>query len=473
MERKLNRLVNGMLTKNTLTENYMPTHTTSSSHCLDWFGCVGSVRAWSNVAITSLFTKALEEDPLVAMRILFWARDIRGGSGERRVFRICIDFLNRSPVYRSFLDKNIHLIPEYGRWDDLFEVENHLVLPLIAEGLASKDGLLAKWLPRKGVFANKVRNFLRLSPKDYRQKIVGLSKTVEQLMCSKQWGTIKYEQVPSIAMNKYRKAFFRNDDVRFKSYIESVVKGETTIKAGVLYPYDLYIAWKRGEDRNAVEAQWKNLPNFMQDCKYRLLPMCDVSGSMNSLISTKNKTLTAMAVSVSLGIYISERNEGPFKDCFLTFSSKPTLQQLKGSFSDRCGQLLKAHWEMNTNLEATFSYLLRTAIANKITEDEMPNAILILSDMQFDSCVCRFDLSALEMIKQQYAEAGYNVPKVVFWNINARVDQMPVKHNDVGVAIVSGCSPSILKSLLSGDIPDPVSIMLDTVMSERYEKITI
>lgn len=465
---KMSRLIRSMQYKDTLTENQMPTHSSSGDACVDFFGVVGSARNWSEDQIVAAFTKALATDPLIAMRILFWARDIRGGAGERRVFRVCLSYLNDNHNY--YLNKNIHLVPEYGRWDDLFHLDNKNIFVLIKNALYEKDGLLAKWLPRGGAFANKVRNFMNLTPKEYRKLVVSLSNTVEQKLCTKTWDAIKYEHVPSVAMNKYRKAFLRNDKLRFSEYIEDVLSGNTTIKSAALFPYQLFQAYKRGENKGAVEAQWKNLPNYMTNNEVRILPMCDVSGSMNMGYGGSVKP---MDISVSLGIYISERNEGPFKDAFMTFSAKPSIQYLKGSFYSRCQQLLRAHWDMNTDLSAAFNMLLESAIRAKITEEEMPNVLLIISDMQFDSCVRNDKNTAMEMIKRKYKTAGYEVPSVVFWNVNARPSQSPVKFDDRGTALVSGCSPSILKSVLDGSIVDPRAVMLKTIMSERYEAITV
>jgi hypothetical protein len=468
---EMNRLIRGMQHKDTVTENGMPTHTSSGDACLDFFGTVGSARGWEDYQIVAAFSKALATDPLLTMKILFWARDAREGAGERRVFRVCLSYLNENK--NAYLNKNIHLIPEYGRWDDMFHLENENVFGLIKLALECEDGLLSKWLPRKGPFANKVRRFMELTPKEYRKLIVGLSNTVESKMCAKDWESIKYEQVPSVAMNKYRKAFSRNDKERFSGFIEAVLSGETTIKAGVLFPYQLFQAFVRGENKKAVEAQWNSLPNYMTNNEFRVLPVCDVSGSMSSKAYGSKTTLTPMDISVSLGIYISERNEGPFKDAFMTFSERPTIQYLKGSFYDRCKQLLRAHWDMNTNLSAAFNMLLDSAKRIKASEDEMPNVLLIISDMQFDSCVKNRDNTAMEMIRRKYNEAGYEMPSVVFWNVNARVGQSPVKFDDAGTALVSGCSPTILKSVLDGSIADPRATMLRTVMSKRYEAITI
>ncbi len=466
-------LIDAMRQNDTFTENLMPTHSTSLDRCVDLFAGIGSARNWSEDEIESAFVRAFEQEPLITMKILFWARDIRGGAGERRVFRVITEYMDRNPNYNWALYKNIGLIPEYGRWDDLFKLNEEYVLAMIRNALQDKNGLLAKWLPRKGSFANKVRRFLGLTPKAYRKLVVGLSNTVEQNMCAKEWEAIKYESVPSVAMNKYRKAFKRNDDVRFSDFIDAVVKGETSIKAGALFPYQLYQAYKRREDDTAIEAQWMSLPNYMEGNPHRILPMCDTSGSMTGNYGGHNTKLVPMDISVSLGIYISERNEGIFKDAFLTFSRRPQLQYLKGSFTARCKQLERAHWEMNTNLEAAFKLVLNKAVENMITPDQVPNMILILSDMQFDSCVREPSDNVLKMIKTQYKQCRYEFPKIIFWNINARVGKMPVSYKDENTGIVSGCSPAILTSILSGENLTPRDLMLRTLNVPRYEQITI
>ena len=467
-------LIDAMRQNDTFTENLMPTHSTSLDRCVDLFAGIGSARNWSEDEIESAFVRAFEQEPLIAMKILFWARDVRGGAGERRVFRVITEYMDGNSNYDWALNKNIGLIPEYGRWDDLFQLNEEYSLPMIEHALLEhENGLLAKWLPRKGPFANKVRRFLDMTPKSYRKILVKLSNTVEQNMCAKDWDTITYESVPSVAMSKYKKAFKRNDDARFSAFIDAVVKGETTIKAGVLFPYQLYQAYKRREDAKAIEAQWMNLPNYMEDNPHRILPMCDTSGSMTRDYGGHNTNLVPMDISVSLGIYISERNEGIFKDAFLTFSRQPQLQYLKGSFTARCKQLETAHWAMNTNLEAAFKLLLNKAVHNAIAPDEMPNMILIISDMQFDNCVDVPSDNALYMIKRLYEERGYEFPKVVFWNINARVGKMPVSYTDENTGIVSGCSPAILTSILSGETLTPRDLMLRTINVPRYEAVTV
>jgi hypothetical protein len=459
----MSNLVNVVRQEDTLTTNGMVTNSTSLNSNVDMFFLAGASRNMSEKNIEILFQKAIVENPLVALKVLFWSRDPRGGAGERRFFKICSKFLNKN--YLTLLEKNISLIPEFGRWDDIFELDEKVVLPLIKEGLENKNGLLAKWLPRNhSEFANKVRKTLGLNPKEYRKLVVGLSNTVEQKMCAKDWDSITYPHVPSLAMNKYRKAFGKNDSSRFTEYITLVKEGKQEIKAGVLFPHQLYDAYKRGENKDAVEAQWMNLPDFMSDSNERIIPVCDVSGSMTGL---------PMSVSVSLGVYISERNKSIFKDAFITFSASPQMNYLRGSFYERLRQLEHADWGMNTNLEAVYKLILGKAVQHNIPESEMPTKILIISDMEFDRCATNGSNTALKMIERMYKDAGYKFPEIIFWNVNGRLGNVPAKSSSKGVGLVSGFSPSVLKSILQGSIDTPESLMLRTVMSERYKSITI
>ena len=463
--KSVSNLVNATRQEDSLTANLMVTNSTSLNSNVDMFFLAGASRTMPEKDIEILFQKAIVENPLIALKTLFWARDARGGAGERRFFRICSKFLNKN--YLAYLEKNIKYVPEYGRWDDIFELDEKMVLPLIKEGLDNKNGLLGKWLPRQDAFANKVRKYLKLTPKEYRKLIVGLSNTVEQKMCAKEWDAITYPHVPSVAMNKYRKAFAKNDASRFNEYISLVNEGKEEIKAGVLFPHQLYDSYKRGEDEKAVEAQWINLPDFMADSTERIIPVCDVSGSM-----TMNKGLP-MSVSVSLGLYISERNKSIFKDAFITFSSCPKMQYLRGSLYKRLRQLETAEWGGSTNLEAVYKLILSKAVENRISEDETPTKILIISDMEFNHCTENGSDTALKMIQRMYAEANYKMPQIIFWNVNGRLGNVPANFTAKSVGLVSGFSPSILKSILQGSIDTPEGLMLRTVNSDRYAPITI
>jgi hypothetical protein len=478
----MSTLVNALRTKNTVTENGMVTNSSSLSATLDLFFTIGAVRKSIGTIdgaqrIIGKFEAARNEDSLVTRKLLFWARDIRGGAGEREVFRVLLRHAAKNHP-QDVID-NIELVSEFGRWDDLFCLFNTQVeseaIKVIVNALKEGNGLAAKWLPRLGGkvpdhkkhIANKVRSAMDLGPKEYRQMLVKLTNVVETPMCAKEFDKINYEHVPSVAMSRYSKAFGKNDTTRFLEYKESLSNGEAKINAGALYPYDVTKNLQHG-DSDLANEQWKSLPNFMEGTIERVLPVCDVSGSMETSIG--NGVTSAMDVCISLGLYISERNEGPFKDAFVTFSERPELQYLTGDLKSRFAQLQSADWGMSTDLEATFRYILDQGIKHKVSEEQMPTCILIMSDMEFNQATRRHD-SAFDMIRRKYEEAGYTLPNIIFWNLCSRHDNMPVTKDDNGTALISGFSPSILKTVLSGNAMNPIQIMLDTINQPRYETI--
>jgi len=309
-----------------------------------------------------------------------------------------------------------------------------------------------------------------MSPKFYRKSLVALTKVVETQMCAKDWDNINFSHVPSVAASRYKKAFNRNT-TKFAEYVASLVKGDPTVKvnASAIFPYDVlkgvsYANFSKTETDHIV-AQWEALPNYVGDAN--ILPLVDVSGSMGCPAG-KNTSVTCMDVAVSLGLYLAEKNQGKFKDTFLTFSDKPELMTLKGNVVQKMQQMVTSSWGMSTNLHAAFSKILDVAVKNEVPQSEMPEMVLILSDMQFNQCV-RHDDSAMEMIERKFKAAGYSVPQVVFWNLNAS-DNVPVKADKSGAALVSGFSPAITKALLAANMDEftPEGIMLKTVMSDRY-----
>jgi len=478
----MSTLLRAMQTNDSYTENGMATNSTSLNLCVDLFFQIGAMRGQDKTRLINAFTKAFGENPLTAMRLLFWARDVRGGAGERQIFRDIIEYLakNRTEV----LGKNLHLVSEFGRWDDLLvligtPLENQ-ALGLYAEALNTKNGLAAKWAPRPNIgnrerkrWASALRKYLGMSPKDYRKMLVENSNTVEQLMCAKEFTKIDYSKLPSKAMSDYMKAFSKNDLVRFQEYLNSVEKGEAKINAGAVYPYDIVKSLKQGNSKGA-NVQWEALPNYLENSKERFLPVVDVSGSMECPAG-QNPNVTCMDVSISLGLYISQRNVGPFQDAFVTFSSSPSLQYLKGSLSERYNQLRRAEWGMSTNIQAVFDLILNKAMASKVSEDEMPTMVLILSDMEFNYAGGRnWNPTAQQMIERKYAEAGYTMPKIVYWNIQSRGDNnKPVQFDKDGTALVSGFSPALLTNLLAGKEMTPLSMMMSVIDSERYACVTI
>lgn len=456
------------------TANGMKARKTSASAVLDFFGKAGSSRG---TALTKEFAAALTDNQDLALRALLWTRDIRSGAGERKQFRDLLASLeNYDPALAGRL---MSRVPELGRWDDLFTYTDHInrrkAFEMIREALTMKNGLCAKWMPRKGPIAVELTRFLGLSPKAYRKLIVGLTNVVETQMCAKEWDKINFSHVPSLASARYQKAFGRNAGELYAEYLRELQKPQAErdpkvkINAGAIYPYDVVKSVIKGNAAVANE-QWNALPNYVGDA--RIMPMVDVSGSMGSLRFTYNGTVQPIDVAISLGLYLSEKNTSDFKDMFLTFSGKPKLEVLKGTLSQRVDQLERAHWDMNTNLHAAFDEILRVAVRGRVPAEDMPEMLLILSDMQFDACT-RFDDSAQEMVRRKYTQAGYEVPKIVFWNLSQYgSSNTPVRFDDRGVCHVSGFSPAIMKAVLSvEELEDftPFNVMVKTLMNERYD----
>jgi len=466
------------------TENGMTTNSTSLNACVDLFYTIGAARRMGEKELNQLFLAAFLENSDLAMKILFWARDIRGGAGERRAFRTIIkDVAKGSP---KAIVHNLKYVPEFGRWDDLLEmIDTPLereALVLIADALTAKNQLCAKWMPRKGYNAAKVRDFMGLTHKEYRKMLVNATNVVETKMCSNLWEDIEFSKVPSLAMARYGNAFNRNSNEAFNQFKDDLKNGDTTVNAGAIYPYDIIKSLPRASrvpqfnvefDDTVVQAQWDSLENYMEGSNKRILPVVDTSGSMDVQVSGST---TALDVAISLGMYISERNEGTFKDAFITFSEHPELQYVpNGTLLEKVRSLMSANWGMNTNLQATFELILETAEKNNISADEMPDTLLILSDMQFDQCTgnrrsrgeSNWNPTAFEMIELMYAQADYKMPNIVFWNLRAS-NGVPVSFDKNGTALVSGFSPSIMKHVLGSEKFNPESIMLETVSSDRY-----
>ena len=471
--------VDALRQEDIVTENGMATNSSSLSACVDLFFNIGAMRGQDKKRLIATFSSAFNEDPKRAMKLLFWARDVRGGAGERQVFKDIITYL--AVDHDLALKPNLHLIAEYGRWDDLLALTGTILerdaFTLIQEALVAENGLCAKWMPRKGIIANKLRNFMKMSPKEYRKTLVNLTNVVETKMCAKDWDSIEFSKLPSVASARYQKAFWKNSPDGYGAYVESLVKGETTINAGAVYPYDITKSLTHGDNKVANE-QWKALPNYLEGVNDMILPVVDVSGSMSSSAGG-SRNVTCMDVAISLGLYISERNEGLFKDAFITFSDNPQLQVVSGNLTDRYRQMKSSDWGMSTDLEATFKLILDQAKKHGLTPDQMPNKILILSDMEFNAATGggwrstgnEWNPTAQQMIENMYEDAGFKMPQIVYWNIQSRNGGVPVAFDKSGTALVSGFSPAIMTSLLGGDIESPQQIMDKTILSERYAPI--
>jgi hypothetical protein len=463
--------------KNTVarTENGMKALENTNNKLVDLFFKAGASRGQD---LTSDFLTAFTYEPDLAVRLALWVRDARGGAGERKMGR---DFLlslqNTSEGSHLLLkSKLLEKLVEVGRWDDLLAFTaadvRKKVIGLIKSSLTSGDGLCAKWMPRKGLVAHELRLAFGWTPKFYRKRLVELTKVVETQMCAGEWEDINFNHVPSLAMARYKKAFRKNSGDAFVSYVTKLTDGDpkTKVNAGAVFPYDVIKGVRNknfhmtATELALVDAQWKALPNFMDN--QQVMPLVDVSGSMHSPEVAKG--VAPIDVALSLGLYCSDKNKGPYKDTFLTFSANPELIRVTGTITQKLKQMNESHWDMNTNLHAAFDKILELAVANKVPQTGMPHAVLILSDMQFDQCV-RFDDSAIQMIRRKYDAAGYKVPAIVFWNIRAG-NNVPVEYNEKGAALVSGFSPAIMKSILASDFEtmNPRSVMLKTLQSERY-----
>ena len=466
----MDNFTNAMFSNDTFTNNGAVTHSTASNSCLDLFFIAGASRNMSEEDIIKLFMRAYREDKIVAVKILFWARDARGGAGEKRFFQVIMRYLAKMlPEVHEQLA--IHT-PTFGYWKDVFvtETPNENNLNWLATQLKenANANLLAKWFPRKGPWFVGMHKYLGMNAGTFRRMLVNMSNTVEQMMCANMWETIQYSTVPSVAGKIYSKSFAKHDITRYSSYISDVMEGKQKMNASVLFPSDIVnkitaFRWDEEDNTMAYDAMWKSLPNYMEGCKERILPVCDVSGSMQG---------TPMEVSIGLGLYISERNEGPFQDLVLTFSEKPEFHMIQGNnLSERVVNLRGADWGMNTDLTKTFTVLLDRAVAGKVSQEDMPTKLLIISDMEFDvACGIRTNF---DYIKDLYAHCGYDMPGIVFWNVNGRLGNVPVKANTLNTALVSGFSPSIIRSVLGGDDLSPLAVMLKTINNERYKCITL
>jgi len=456
------------------TANGMKALKSTTNKAVDFFYNVGASRGKD---IIPAFTSAYVEDKDLAMRIALWARDARGGSGERKLFRDILAHLETVDIdaAKALLSK----VPELGRWDDIFVFKTQEMkteaFTMLKNALTDGNGLAAKWTPRKGDVAVEFRKFLGWSPKQYRKTLVSLTNVVETQMCANDWDNINFNHVPSLASARYKKAFNRHTP-KFAEYVAKLIAGDKSVSvaAGAVFPYDvLKGVGSYGFDRtekNHIIAQWDALPNFVGDAN--ILPLVDVSGSMSCKAGGHNsKTdLTCMDVAVSLGLYLADKNTGKFKDTFITFSERPELLTLRGNVVEKATQMVKSAWGMSTNLHAAFDLILDVATKFDVPQAEIPEMLLILSDMQFSPSTIRgIDETAMEMITRKYEAAGYTIPQIVFWNINA-ADNVPVKSDKSGAAMVSGFSPAIVKALLSADMSDftPEGIMLKTVMVDRY-----
>lgn len=489
------------------TENGATGLKTTGKNLLDVNFMLSSMRNMKEDEIWGHFLLAYNENPMLSILWLFFVRDREQGCGERRSFRVIFKRLCCENMDVAI--KVMHLIPFYGRWDDLTDilfadvpckirneafsiVDKQLNEDLIHVLERKPVSLLAKWLPslntssrntRKN--ANMLCNMLGWSPKKYRKSLVTLRSAlnvVEKDMSANQWGKINYEAVPSRAAMNYRKAFMRHDTWRYTDYLDSVNSGKAKINANTLFPHDIVHAYGRNYFPNnaTLEAQWNALPNTVPDNNSTLV-VVDGSGSM--CVRLGNTNITAHDVARALGLYFAERLHGAFRNTFVTFSSNPRLIHFDNVSLGAKLFLIDQYDECsNTNIEKVFDLVLQTAVDNHMKQEEIPANILIVSDMEFDQATYRggwgwnlpdcdnVDQTLFDAIARRWKKAGYKLPRLVFWNVMSRTGTIPVAINELGVALVSGFSPNIADMVMSAEL-DPYQCLVKKLMGERYKPV--
>lgn len=479
-----------------VTENGALGYASTGKALVDLNFAVASLRNESEEEIIKKFVKAYYEDRMLAVKWLFFLRDIRGGLGERRSFRIIFSYLASGE--KKLAERLVPLVPEYGRFDDLLCLIGtpleETVFGLFKEQLESdmekmlnkkQVSLCAKWLPSINASSSETKNaakkivkYLGITAKEYRQMLASLReyiKVTEVLASSGRWQDIVYEHVPSKANLRFRNAFIKHDEERRKAYLESLVKGESRINAGTLMPHDIVLAYTKewltlADYDETLEQLWNSLDDTIKGAE-NILCVVDGSGSMTFCIG--DSRLKAIDVSNALGIYFAERLSGPYKDRFITFSSRPEYVDLSKCKSLREKlELAFSHDDCtNTDIKATFRLVLETAVKNHLTQEELPSTILVISDMEFDYAVTSNNMETLfEGIDREFKEHGYKMPRLVFWNCNSRTNVIPVRENEFGVGLVSGFSVNVCKMVLSGKL-DPYECLKEQLDSERYAPV--
>lgn len=514
------------------TENGAVTYRSSGSACLDLFGTIGALRSAPYEDILTRFIHAWAEDKDLAMKILFYGRDIRGGLGERRMFRIILTWL--AVMHPEAIAHNLKNIPEYGRFDDMLMllqspckqqvlqfIEEQLKQDLLhldafeakfgqpqelartidtkgsetqkmlAYATSEKSGisLLAKWMPSINAssswtihYAKLIADHLKMRPCQYRKMLARLRASLnllENYMRVANY-TFDYSKQPSKAMLIHRNAFLKNDGERYSAFLDAVANGTAKLNTAAVYPYEIirpiiqksepYGVYYNNEpmfttkiEQKALDVTWNAQKDYTQG--KNALVVIDGSGSMYG----GGNPLPA-EVALSLGIYFAERNTGAFKNHFITFSETPQLVKIKGNnIVDKVLDVMSYHEIANTNIEAVFDLILNSAVKNHVAQSELPETIYIISDMEFDECAINADLTNFENAKLKFQSAGYELPHLVFWNVQSRHCQQPVRMNDSGATLVSGCSPSTFELVVSGTTP--FEFMMNVLNSERYAGI--
>jgi Domain of unknown function (DUF2828)/von Willebrand factor type A domain len=470
-------LTNALADRSARTGNGAVAYRSTTSAVLNLFSDGGALRGRSAEAL-NLFKQAYSEDKRLAVLCAFFLRDVRGGAGERQIFRDILKWLSQNDA--DLFKRIVPFVAEYGRWDDLIAIESpyadqYVIAQLELDMLSSGNtSLLAKWMPSinasSPVTILRAREFAKkmgVSEKRYRKMLSALRarlKVVEVSMSAREWNDINYSSVGSKAMKLYRGAFGKRDNSRFTKWLASVEKGEAKINSSTLMPYEIVAPFYNGDGDPVLEAMWNALPDFTDGSS--TLVVADTSGSMAGHTVPKTRA-NGLHVAISLALYFAGKNKGPFADIAAVFSTRSEFVKLHGNLSARVEQMKQLDWGGSTNVQALFDNVLAAMKGAK--PEDCPKRIIIISDMQFDSCGGRN--TNFELAKKKFAAAGLQFPKVVFWNVNATVGTYPAKANDQGVYMVSGLSAALAKAVLNDKAEDPYDLMLQTLASDRYRKV--
>ena len=500
----MNTFLNGMKTaaNYTLTENGAVTHKSTMDGLMDLFAMGAAYRSRTDEDVIMLFKNAFDADPVYALKCLFYIRDVRGGQGERRFFRVATKWL--ASYNTDAMQRNLIHVPEFGRWDDLFvfigtpletQALNIVKHQLALDVQCKTPSLLGKWMPSENTSsaktrktAAKVRAFMGMTPKQYRKTLSVLRARInvlERLMSEGRWDEIEFDKIPSKAGLKYKNAFARHDIERMKrnpevkTYADFAKDTTTKVNAKDLYPYEVvdkathcFHTSMDNTDRLMVNKFWDNLADYFNGKSLNALAVVDTSGSM----TWSGGAAKPINVAISLGMYCAERAKGPFAGHYVSFASRPQLIEVKGvDFVDKVRRIYSANLCDNTNIEATFDMLLTTALQNGCSQSDLPENIIVISDMEFDAARGYYSRgnsnvkTLMEGIREKWARHGYRMPHLIYWNVDARQNNIP---EDIGVgniSYVSGMSPSIFEQIMSGKTG--YDLMMEKLNSERYAVI--
>jgi hypothetical protein len=484
----------------TKTLNGAKTHGSSGDACLNLFAVAGGMRYRRPYEQIRLFDRAYIETPELAMKLLFHIRDIRGGMGERKLFRTLLRHV--AFTWPDSARKNAACIAEFGRWDDLLCLmgtpAGSQAVRVIRERLAEDEealkrreageedahiSLLAKWLPSDNTSSPRTRknaarliNALEMETREYRRLLTALRARIGLTECQltrKQPEKINYEAVPAQAMLKYRNAFERADKDRFNDYLADTAAGKKKMHSETLFPYEILRPFFRGnwtgiknpKGKDVLEELWNHLPGTVGDAN--AISVVDTSGSMYWGCGD----LVPALVSQAMGLYCAERCQGLFHNHLITFESTPHLVEIHGStLRDKLKYIGTLPWGGSTNLEAVFDLILDTAVKSGAKQEEMPKVLYIFSDMEFNFCMRNADKTVYENARELYEACGYQMPAVVFHNVNSWQMQVPVRAHTRGTALSSGAGTHTMGYKFDGNIT-PMDHMLRVLNSKRYAMI--